>query len=106
MKKWFLLFVISFILTACESPGGSSYTSMPTTTTMDCPNCNGGIILNPYDGNYYYCNQCKGSGKITKNRQPSFTGSGGCADCSCPKFQGTINDQYCTRCRHPWGRHK
>lgn len=27
-------------------------------------------------------------------------------DCSCTKFVGTINDQYCQRCGHAWGRHK
>lgn len=116
MKKILFTALLAFSLASCDSGGGSSYTpsstySQPTTRTVDCPYCNGGVVLNPYDGNYYYCQNCGGTGTVTVSSggsNPSFTGSGACTDCGCPKFVGTINDGVCQRsgCGHPWGRHK
>lgn len=107
--------LLAISMASCDSGGSSGYTpsstySQPTTRTVNCAYCNGGgVVLNPYDGNYYYCQNCGGTGKVTVTTggsNPSFTGSGGCVDCSCSKFVGTINDKYCQRCGHSWGRHK
>lgn len=120
MEKIILMFSSVFLLMiSCDNGGvSSSYTpssssySQPSNNTVNCAECNGsGIILNPYDGNYYYCQNCGGTGKktvSTSGSNPSFTGHGGCTDCSCSKFVGTINDNFCQRsgCGHPWGRHK
>ena len=111
--------LLAFSLSSCDSGGGSSYTpsstySQPTTRTVDCPYCNGGIVLNPYDGNYYYCKNCGGQGTVTVSTgstggsNPSF-GSGGKActatvGCDCTGFDkvGAYgSDQFeCKHCHH------
>lgn len=87
--------LFAFSLASCDKGGGSSYTpsstySQPTTRTVGCPYCNGGgVVLNPYDGNYYYCQNCGGTGKVTvttNGSNPSFTGhTGPCTNPNCPK---------------------
>ena len=116
--------LLAFSLASCDSGGTSSYTpsstySQPTTRTVDCPYCNGGIVLNPYDGNYYYCQNCGGQGTVTVSTggsdpsstggsNPSF-GSGGKActatvGCDCTGFDkvGAYGpDQFeCKHCHH------
>ncbi len=108
--------LLAISMAGCDSGGSSSYTphstySQPTTRTVSCAYCNGGgIVLNPYDGNYYYCQNCGGTGKVTVSTggsNPSFGGKGGrnsdCPRCtSCPGWEkkSTYNSD-CKYCNHP-----
>ena len=127
------LLVVS--MASCDSGGSSSYTpsstySPPSTRTVNCSHCNGGgVVLNPYDGNYYYCQNCGGSGKVTvstSGSNPSCGGSGkvtvstsgsnpsfggnkykyDCERCLCPRYapKSTFNSD-CKNCDHPKGWH-
>ena len=75
--------LLALSMASCDSGGSSGYTpssinSQPTTRTVNCAYCNGGgVVLNPYDSNYYYCQNCGGTGKVkvtTGGSNPSFTG--------------------------------
>ena len=105
MKKILFMALLAFSLASCDSGCGSSYTpsstySPPTTRTVDCPYCNGGIVLNPYDGNCYYCQNCGGQGTVTVSTgstggsNPSFGSSNKVAvevtGVSCRGFAGSI----------------
>lgn len=93
--------LLAISMAGCDSGGSSGYTpsspySQPTTRTVNCAYCNGGgVVLNPYDGNYYYCQNCGGTGKVTVTTggsNPSFGGKWGrnsdCPRCtSCPGWE-------------------
>ena len=110
------LLVVS--MASCDSGGSSSYTpsstySPPSTRTVNCSHCNGGgVVLNPYDGNYYYCQNCGGSGKVTvstSGSNPSFGGNKykyDCERCLCPRYapKSTFNSD-CKNCDHQKGWH-
>ena len=95
--------LLAISMASCDSGGSSSYTpsstySQPTTRTVNCAYCNGGgVVLNPYDGNYYYCQNCGGTGKVTVSTggsNPSFGGSNKVAvtetGVSCRGFGGSV----------------
>lgn len=119
MRKTLFTFWVIWALTSCDSGGNTTNTptyippssdSQPTTRTVNCGYCNGGgVVLNPYDGNYYYCQNCGGAGKvtITTNSNPSFGAKGGrnsdCPRCThCPGWEkkSTYNSD-CKYCTHP-----
>lgn len=115
MKKIILMFSSIFLLVFSCDNGGSSYVpssssySQSSPYAVNCGSCNGsGVILNPYDGNYYYCNACGGTGKITRGSgsQPSFTGSGDCLVCGCPRFRPSNHNSDVSKCDHSWDKHK
>lgn len=111
------MILLAISMASCDSGGSSGYTpsstySQPTTRIVNCAYCNGGgVVLNPYDGNYYYCQNCGGKGKVTVTTggsNPSF-GSGGKActgsvGCDCTGFDkvGAYGpDQFeCKHCPH------
>lgn len=114
--------LLAISMTSCDSGGNSSYTpsstySKPTTRTANCAYCNGGgVVLNPYDGNYYYCQNCGGTGKVTVStggRNPSFTGMTNCSKCECPGWPvGRSRNLKCGRnlgggrtCTHTYEEH-
>lgn len=113
MKKEIISILFIICIVSCNNSGSTSDTpSSDTYSTsssyVTCRMCNGtGQVYNDLMEYFETCPACYGQGQIQEtSSQPSFTGRGGCTDCSCQKFQGTINDKYCTRCGHPWGRHK
>lgn len=129
-KFVFLLF-LAISLVSCDSKDSSSYTpsstySQPTTRTVDCPYCNAGLVLNPYDGNYYYCQNCGGKGIVTVSTggsNPSFRGDNkipvtikviSCegeagSKCGCETYKGfriAGTSEYVGKCSNYSGRHR
>ena len=116
MKKVIFIMLLTISMVSCDSGSGSSYTpsstySQPTTQTVDCPYCNEGIVLNPYDGNFYYCQNCGGTGIVTVysgGSNPSFRGgdkactySLGCDCTGFDKVGAYGSDQFeCKHCHH------
>ncbi len=122
MRNFLFILSLITILGSCGSGDNSSYTpsssySQPTTRIVNCSYCSGsGIILNPYDGNYYYCQNCRGTGKITitnRSSNPSFTGMTNCNKCECPGWPaGRSKNLKCGRnlgggrtCNHTYKEH-
>lgn len=118
MNRIINTFCLLLLVVGCDSGRGSneasSYTQ-PTTYTKICDCCYGsGVLLNPYDGNYYYCNICRGTGKVVRNKgyQPSFTGFNGPCDfnynrCSskCNDYRAGSNSGTCGNCGHSRTNH-
>lgn len=115
MKKFFILSWLAVTLAGCttNSSSDNSYNYyQPTTYTTSCSYCNGaGILLNPYDGNYYYCSGCNGTGSVTvqgSGNNPSFQGGGkactAIVGCDCSGFQKKAaygSDEFvCRKCHH------
>lgn len=87
----FIIVLISLLFLSCNNQDTSTYNKPQTYEfrTTICGACGGsGVILNPYDYNYYYCQQCKGRGTIS-SYQPSFTGMTSCHKCDCKGFTGS-----------------
>ena len=117
------ILMFSFLFIGCDSGSSSGGEDtpppQPSYTIVNCSYCNGGgIVLNPYDGNYYYCENCNGIGKIQVGYQPSFTGGGHCEACasegySCIGWNGSSSHGGpCGRkvaagvyCKHGWAAH-
>ncbi|MDE6857721.1 MAG: hypothetical protein K2J33_03165 [Alistipes sp.] len=117
MKKVLFILLLSIGLVSCDGGKSSNATvsssySQPTTLIVNCFYCSGGgVVLNPYDGNYYYCQHCGGTGKVTvttSGSSPSFRGGGKACTatlgCDCPGFDkvGAYGaDQFeCKHCHH------
>ena len=102
--------LLAISMASCDSGGSSGYSpsstySQPTARRVNCPYCNGGgVVLNPYDGNYYYCKNCGGTGKVTVSTggsNPSFTGGKyKCKshDCDCNKKRSELEAAGLIRC--------
>lgn len=132
MKKFLFMALFAISMAGCDSGESSkstpsTYYSQPTTRTVYCPYCNGGgVVLNPYDGNYYYCQNCGGTGQVTVSSggsNPSFGGSNkvavtvsgvtcrgyGGSVCSCTTYKGyriAGTDTYVGNCTNFSGGHQ
>jgi hypothetical protein len=113
MKTKFFIPLLAFAFASCDG-GGDAKTNYvsdePVTYTTSCSDCGGnGVILNPFDGEYYYCQTCRGTGTVTKTTSnPSFKGSSkactATVGCDCSGFQksGAYSPEQfiCRKCGH------
>lgn len=114
MKESIVILFFILILVSCDGGRSGSYTpssdySQPITYTTSCSSCSGtGLIFNPFDGNYYYCETCDGTGSVMVS-SPSFTGNKyvcGNGGCLCRKYEKkSVFNSDCKNCGHAKGDH-
>lgn len=107
MRNLFLLTAFVFLfMTSCDSGSSTNNTPSPSSFTATCRYCNGsGVVLSPYDGNYYYCTGCNGTVVVevrTSGSNPSFGSSNrltcGSTGCECTITRSELESDDLIRC--------